>query len=243
MPPFVPGESKTAIALITAKPSGMNCEAELFLGPDDATKAVSSGRMPFVSTGEAKNVSLPITMPVSPGIYHGYIDVFAEDLRFLAYILKEDVVIASPALFVMGDMQVEYSQAGMGGPDKWYTMNTYWVDIINRGGEAATRKIRWWGTSPQNVTPQSGEKNITIQPGGTYRWSLVQYMRGVDITYYLEGDWEGANFAQATGHSYQWADCYGSLTRFPFCAKLTHYCDIAAGMCYELRDGQWVRVS
>ncbi len=96
MPQFAPGVAKTAIAPIVAKPSGMNCEAELFLGPDDATKIVSSGRVPFVSTGAAKNVNLPITMPGSPGSYHGYIDVFAGGLRFLAYRLTEDVIIAQP---------------------------------------------------------------------------------------------------------------------------------------------------
>jgi len=94
MPPFSPGEVKTAIAPITAKPSGMSCEAELFLGPDELTKVASSGRVPFVSTGAAKNVNLPITMPAMPATYHGYIDVFAGGMRFLTYILTEDVVIA-----------------------------------------------------------------------------------------------------------------------------------------------------
>jgi len=96
MPQLEPGESRTAIAPIVAKPSGVDCEAELFLGPDDTTKVVSSGRVPFVSTGSTKNVNLPVTMPGAPGTYHGYIDVFAGGFRFLAYILKEDVVIAAP---------------------------------------------------------------------------------------------------------------------------------------------------
>jgi len=94
MPQFSPGESKTAVAPITAKPAGMNCEAELFLGPDEMTKVASSGRIPFVSTAAAKNVSLPITMPATPGTVKGYIDVYVEGMRFLAYILKEDVTVA-----------------------------------------------------------------------------------------------------------------------------------------------------
>ena len=93
MPPFSPGEVKTAIAPITVKPSGIDCEAELFLGPDDATKIVSSGRVPFVSTGATKNVSLPITMPSAEGTYHGYIDVFAGGLRFLAYKTISDITV------------------------------------------------------------------------------------------------------------------------------------------------------
>ncbi len=92
MPQFAPGEAKTAIAPITAKPAGMNCEAELFLGPDELTKAASSDRIPFVSTGARQNVSLPIAMP-SEGSYHGYIDVFTEGMRFLAYKTKEDIVV------------------------------------------------------------------------------------------------------------------------------------------------------
>ncbi len=96
MPQFAPGEAKTAIAPITARPSGMACEAELFLGPDELTKVASSGRVSFVSTGAAQSVSLPITMPSQEGSFHGYIDVFAEGLRFLAYKTKEGVVIDAP---------------------------------------------------------------------------------------------------------------------------------------------------
>jgi len=94
MPQFASGELKNATAPILAKPSGIACEAELFLGPDSNTKVATSGRVPFVSTGASQNVSLPITMPAALGAYHGYIDVFAEGLRFLAYITTEDVVIA-----------------------------------------------------------------------------------------------------------------------------------------------------
>ncbi|MBA7658849.1 hypothetical protein ES703_66809 [subsurface metagenome] len=90
----MPGESKTAIAPIVAKPAGMSCEAELFLGPDESTKVVSSGRVPFVSTGASQNVRLPITMPSSPGTLKGYIDIFAAGMRFLAYKTVEDIAVA-----------------------------------------------------------------------------------------------------------------------------------------------------
>ncbi|HUV56510.1 MAG TPA: hypothetical protein VMV84_04685 [Dehalococcoidales bacterium] len=96
-PILAPGSARTAMAPIVAKPAGMNCEAELFLGPDDATKVASSGRVPFVSTGAAKNVSLPITMPTPPAdegaAYHVYIDVYAGGVKFLPYKATEDVVI------------------------------------------------------------------------------------------------------------------------------------------------------
>jgi len=93
MPQFAPGEVKTAIAPITARPAGMNCEAELFLGPDELTKVATSGRIPFVSTGASQSVSLPIAMPSEPGAYHGYIDVFTNGIHFLAYKTTEDIVI------------------------------------------------------------------------------------------------------------------------------------------------------
>lgn len=92
MPQFLPGVVKTAIAPIVAKPSGMSCEAELFLGPDDRTKVAASGRVPFVSTGSAQSISLPLTMPTS-GKHHVYIDVYAEGARFLAYQSTADVEI------------------------------------------------------------------------------------------------------------------------------------------------------
>jgi len=97
MPQFAPGETKTAIAPIVAKPAGMSCEAELFLGPDDVTKIATSGRITFVSTGVSQSVSLPIAMPSEPGTYHGYIDVFTNGIHFLAYKTTEDVIIV-PAL-------------------------------------------------------------------------------------------------------------------------------------------------
>lgn len=97
MPEFAPGESKTAIAPITVSPSGLSCEAEVFLGPDEATKVATSGRIPFASTGYSQNVRLAIAMPSAEGTYHVFIDVYAEGLLIAAYQAIEDVVIATPA--------------------------------------------------------------------------------------------------------------------------------------------------
>lgn len=96
-PIMAPGSSRTATAPITAKPAGMNCEAELFLGPDATTKTATSGRKAFTSTGAAISVSFPLAMPTPPAgegaSYHVYIDVYAGDVIFLSYIAIEDVVI------------------------------------------------------------------------------------------------------------------------------------------------------
>lgn len=98
MPQFSPSVVKTATVPVVAKPSGMSCEAELFLGPDELTKVATSGRKAFTSTGGAQNVSLPVTMPVARGSYKVYIDVFTGTIRFLAYKATEDVTIGFPEL-------------------------------------------------------------------------------------------------------------------------------------------------
>lgn len=93
-PVMAPGVSRTAIAPITVSPSGLACEAELFLGPNDATKVATSGKKAFTSTGTSQSVNLPVTMPTAGGVaYHVYLDVFASGYRILAYQAKEDVVI------------------------------------------------------------------------------------------------------------------------------------------------------
>lgn len=96
-PILAPGSSKTAKVPITAKPSGMACEVEVFLGPNETTKVVTSGRKPFTSTGASQDVNCPITMPTPAAgegaAYHVYIDVYTGGFRFLAGIGTEDVVI------------------------------------------------------------------------------------------------------------------------------------------------------
>ena len=96
-PILAPGSSRTATAPITAKPAGMACQAELFLGPNPTTKTATSGLKAFTSTGAPQAVSLPVTMPTPPAdegaAYHVYIDVYAGGVKFLSYIATEDVVI------------------------------------------------------------------------------------------------------------------------------------------------------
>lgn len=95
-PVMAPGVSRTAVAPITVSPSGLACEAELFLGPNDATKVATSGKKSFTSTGAPQSVRLPVTMPTAGGVaYHVYLDVFANGYRILAYQATEDVVIPS----------------------------------------------------------------------------------------------------------------------------------------------------
>ena len=93
-PVMTPGSMRTAVAPITVRPSGLSCEAELFLGPNETTKVATSGRRAFTSTGSSQSVSLPVTMPTAGGLaYHVYLDVFVSGYRLLAYRATEDVII------------------------------------------------------------------------------------------------------------------------------------------------------
>lgn len=93
-PVMTPGSAQTAVAPITVSPSGLSCEAELFLGPNETTKVATSGRRAFTSTGASQSVSLPVTMPTAGGLaYHVYLDVFVSGYRLLAYKATEDVII------------------------------------------------------------------------------------------------------------------------------------------------------
>lgn len=95
-PVMTPGVSRTAVAPITVSPSGLSCQAELFLGPNDTTKVATSGLKAFTSTGAAQSVRLPVTMPTAGGVaYHVYLDVFVNGYRLLAYKATEDVIIPS----------------------------------------------------------------------------------------------------------------------------------------------------
>lgn len=94
-PVMLPGTTRTARAPITVTPSGLSCQAELFLGPSETTKVVTSGRKAFTSTGAAQSVRLPVTVPTAGGVYHVYLDVYVNGYRLLAYQATEDVIIVT----------------------------------------------------------------------------------------------------------------------------------------------------
>lgn len=95
-PVMGPGTPQAAVAPITVAPAGLSCDAELYLGPSEGTKIVTSGLRPFVSTGAVQSVRLPITMPTAGGVaYHVFLDVYAEGFLLVAYIATEDVIIPS----------------------------------------------------------------------------------------------------------------------------------------------------
>jgi len=76
--------------LLMVTMAGLSCEAELFLGPDETTKAATSGKIPFVSTGELQPVTLPIVIPAA-GVYNPFIDVFVDGNRVAGFFGSEQV--------------------------------------------------------------------------------------------------------------------------------------------------------
>lgn len=94
MPQFVPGESKTALAPIVVKPSGLSCFTELYLVSNGA-KVATSGVKAFTSTGAKQNIRFPLTMPAE-GAYPVYLDIFTNGLPIGAYQATEDVIILAP---------------------------------------------------------------------------------------------------------------------------------------------------
>jgi len=189
MPQFAPSVPKTAVAPITISPAGLNCEAELFLGPDDQTKVATSGPVSFISTGAERSVNLPVTMPVE-GNYHVYLDVYAEDILVAAYQAIEDVIVEVPVAefaYVSGIRSLGTFFPSLPGDGEWYKVQ---VDIKNIGtiagicsiGPEEMQVLRGYEDQahfqPVNSLEAYGQIPFsqTIQPGQTltFEWWIVR---------------------------------------------------------------------
>lgn len=158
MPQFAPGESKTAVAPIAVNPSGLSAEAELFLGPNDATKVATSGLKPFTSTGAQQNVNLPVTMPASPGTYHVYLDVYAGGVPVAGFIADEDVVVASLAFTF---------SAGSGSQNTCPEATAYWYPILS-----------WTVYNPNSSSVTHTLKLMQLRHSHTYNKDYGPYVVG-----------------------------------------------------------------
>lgn len=180
MPEFAPGESKAAIAPITVRPSGLNCEAEVFLGPDEMTKVATSGRVPFTSTGVSQDVLLPVTMPATEGTYHVYVDVYAEGYRFAAYQGVEDVVIAGlPAVPLDGGWTcsgASHSIVGMDPQAPSWQLHRYTCTITSKAPVTTTKEIklqyRWKYGGVISAWATRARQTITLAPGEVFHYSV-----------------------------------------------------------------------
>lgn len=196
MPQFEPGEAKTAVAPITVQPAGLSCTAEIFLGPDEATKVATSGLVPFTSVGVSQDVRLPLNMPSAEGSYHVYIDVYAEGMLIAAYQALEDVVITT----VGAPEDFQYTNISCSAPQKpdsaWHYLKFDAV-ITNVSNIPQTREVRLWEYDQGrgkwwNVTLSSGLKYVivSLDPGQSYQFhhSDSTVARNCTIRMYLIDD-------------------------------------------------------
>lgn len=205
MPEFAPGEAKTAIAPITVSPSGLSCEAEIFLGPDETTKVVTSGRVSFVSTGVSQNVRLPVAMPAAEGTYHVYVDVSVEDLLIGAYQAVEDVIITVPAIpWEFSNEECWLSASGIG---VWQMIN-FSATITNIGSRTVTRTVTqyrrdyWLMWSDETMSWHRewsdiwalASVSVTLAPGASYNYVNLGEVVG------------GLNLLQDNTPSYNWLE-------------------------------------
>lgn len=92
------GSAKIPTALISITPSGITCQAELFIGPDENTRVSTSGLIALTSTGEEQYITLPIVIPsveYAGAVYHAYIDVYVDSVLIASYQGIDDILIPS----------------------------------------------------------------------------------------------------------------------------------------------------
>jgi len=202
MPQFAPSAQKTAVAPITILPAGLSCQAELFLGPDDVTKVVSSGFRPFTSLGSPQQVTFPITMPASPGTYHVYVDVHAGGQLILAYIGSENVVISAPvvepfaiALGTLKTITAPGYGSWTGRAADYYISNPTNKSISHHMYQHITVLYKSTGITydMSQMWNWYDDFGLTLGPGGSYHFeSLGGFYNTPDHPSYDPGSDEGA---------------------------------------------------
>lgn len=91
---FAPSTPKQPVINITVTPPSAACQIELYLGPNENTKTMTSGLIDFVSLGTPQPLTIPIVMPAVAGTYHVYVDLYIGGVRLAAFLATEDIVIA-----------------------------------------------------------------------------------------------------------------------------------------------------
>ena len=125
MPQFAPSEEKVAKVTFPVKPAGLSCTAELYL-VSDSVKVVTSGKIPFTSTGIDKSLQLPITMPSTTDEYRVLLDVLTDSTSIAAFEGVETVTIATPGIpiycpdFAILDVEgIEFVSVGTETMQNW----------------------------------------------------------------------------------------------------------------------------
>jgi len=105
MPQFAPGENKLARVPVQVVPGGLSCNLVVFLGPDENTPVVSSSQT-FTSTGSQQEVDVTVTMPVTLGTYHVYLDLLIGQTKIAGYIADDVVIAAAGVTLTLGNFSI-----------------------------------------------------------------------------------------------------------------------------------------
>lgn len=96
---FLPSSNHIATVAIMVNPSGLSCQVEVWLGlSQTGTKVATSGVKSFNSTGNAQNVSCPVTMPDASkaGIaYNVYIDIYVAGSLAATYVGSDQIAVVN----------------------------------------------------------------------------------------------------------------------------------------------------
>lgn len=171
MPQFSSGEQKTAIiSMSNPTEKAFDYEGVLYMG---TTLAVMS-QVPFhLDAGEQRDISFPVTMPITIGTYPVHIGVFSDGESIGLFKAVEDVVIVGVAEFayVSAIRQTKYETAP-GQPWSAHGLRVE-IDVKNISNVAGVCTVQaqiacaegdWeWGNF---LTLQDALKQATIQPGG-----------------------------------------------------------------------------
>jgi len=93
MPILSANTEYSATAKFPVKPAGLECETELWLSKDGATKDASSGIGAFTSTGVEQSISFPVTTPEGGYSYRVFLDVKTAGITIGAHEATEQVII------------------------------------------------------------------------------------------------------------------------------------------------------
>jgi len=216
MPQFAPGELKTARAPITVQPSGLSCQAELYLVSGGVSVA-TSGLKPFTSTGAAQDITFPITMPGASGTYAVYLDIFVSGTLIAAYKATEDVVIAAPLIdpnisffafswtsgAIASDFLVNSWQTATIGVSflgtAWQLYYTFEVNLVLAGAVKASGRVSITGAGGANLYADIQMPSLP----GVYDIVMKAYQGGVLTGVYPRGQLTVYGIAEPSNLSYE----------------------------------------